>query len=111
VPQRPDEVMVIGQVYNNTALLYQKSLSRDDYIARAGGPTRMADTGRIYIVRANGMVDSYDGWHKKPIGPGDVIVVPEKLKVFDLLGSALDWSKVLYQLGVALASMKVIGVL
>ena len=111
VPQKPDEVMVIGQVYNNTALLYQKNLSRDDYIARSGGPTRMADTDHIYIVRANGMVDSYDGWHKKPIGPGDVIVVPEKLQVFDPLSSALDWSKVLYQVGVAIASMKVIGIL
>jgi len=33
------------------------------------------------------------------------------LEQFNLLDSALDWSKVLYQLGTALASMKVIGIL
>ncbi len=111
VPQRPDQVLVLGQVYNQTALLYRKGLDRGDYIDMAGGPTRFADEGRIYVVRANGEVDAHHGWRLRHIGPGDAIVVPEKLEQFNLVDSMLDWSRVLMQVGVGVASMKTIGIL
>jgi len=112
IPQRPSEVLVMGQVYNNTALIYQKHLEVDDYIDRAGGLTRFADEDRIYVVHANGVVEPVrGGWHRTKVRPGDAIVVPENVEQFNLLDSALNWSKVLYQLGTAIASMKVIGIL
>ncbi len=114
VPKRPNEVTVMGQVYNNTTMLYQERLSLDDYIKRAGGLSRLADEDAIYVMHANGLVEAaVAGWSRSAarIGPGDVIVVPQKLETFDLLSSALDWSKVLYQIGVSLASMKTIGIL
>jgi len=112
VPKRPDEVLVMGQVYNSTAMLYQKHLSVDDYIEHAGGMTRFADEDHIYVVHASGIVEPVrGGWHRTRLAPGDAIVVPEQLEQFNILSSALDWSKVLYQLGTALASMKVIGIL
>ena len=46
----------MGQVYNNTALVYQDHLDVDDYIDRVGGTARLADEGHIYVLHANGMV-------------------------------------------------------
>jgi polysaccharide export outer membrane protein len=56
VPKYEQEVTVIGEVQNVTSHLYKPSLTRDNYIAMSGGVTRRADTGRIYVVRANGSV-------------------------------------------------------
>ncbi len=111
LPSRPSEVLVIGQVYNTTALLYNSKLDRDDYIDMAGGPTRMADEKAVYIVRASGRVDAGKRFGGNKISPGDTIVVPEDLEQFNLLDSALDWSKVLMNVGVGVASMKTLGIL
>jgi len=74
--------------------------------------TRFADEGHIYVVHANGIVEPVrSGWHETKIMPGDAIVVPEDVAPFRLMDAALDWSKVLYQIGVALASMKAIRIL
>ncbi len=108
VPQRPDQILVIGQTYNNTALIYQEKLGRKDYLALAGGPTRFADKKRVYVVRANGEVDT--GRSARHIFPGDAIVVPEKIDQLYLLDNMLDWSQVLMNIGIGVASMKTIGV-
>jgi len=110
IPSTPSEVLVIGQVYSSTALLYNSRLDRDGYIDLAGGPTRMADERNIYIVRANGSVVSGKGWSRGHIQPGDTIVVPEDLEQFNLLDSTLDWSKVLMQVGIFSASMVTVGI-
>jgi len=102
----------MGQVYNTNAMLYEKKLSVDDYIERAGGFTRQADESRIYVVHASGIVEPVKGgWHRTKLMPGDAIVVPESVEQFNLLGSLMDWSKVLYQFGTALASMRVVGLI
>jgi len=111
VPQRPDQVMVLGQVYNQSAFVFQDKLDRDDYVEMSGGTTQFADEGHIYMVRASGEVDPHSGFLAEPIQPGDVIVVPEKLSQFNLVDSVLDWSRVMMQVGVGVASMKVIGIL
>ncbi|AMV71849.1 SLBB domain-containing protein [Desulfuromonas carbonis] len=112
VPKRPEEVHIIGQVYNSSSQLYRPGDDRDDYIQRSGGLTNFADKGSIYVVRANGEVDPQKGWWRsREIHPGDVIVVPEKLDRFYAIESALDWSKVLMQVGVGVASMKTLGIL
>ncbi|MDQ6971268.1 MAG: SLBB domain-containing protein, partial [Mariprofundaceae bacterium] len=111
VQQRPDQVMVLGQVFNQSAFVFQDKLDRDDYVDMSGGTTDFADEGRIYVVRASGEVDPHNGFLSRPIEPGDVIVVPEKLSQFNLVDSVLDWSRVMMQVGVGVASMKVIGIL
>jgi len=52
IPKFEQEVTVIGEVQNVTSHLYKPNLTRDNYIAMSGGMTRRADTGRIYVVRA-----------------------------------------------------------
>ncbi|MCF7822519.1 MAG: SLBB domain-containing protein, partial [Mariprofundaceae bacterium] len=111
LPAKPGEVLVIGQVYNTTALLYNSRLNRNDYIDMAGGPTRMADESAIYVVRASGRVEAGRRFGNKKVLPGDTIVVPEDLEQLNLLDSALDWSKVLMNVGIGIASMKTLGIL
>ncbi len=57
----PQEVTVIGEVQNATSHLYDPNLTRDDYLSMSGGPTQKADDKRIYVVRANGSVESGSG--------------------------------------------------
>lgn len=114
VPKRPDEVLVLGEVYNQNALLYNPNMGRDDYVGQAG-PTRMADLDAIYIVRVNGQVEQGGGSWWLPggsshVGPGDTIVVPQDLDHVSLLDVALDWSRAMMQIGTTAAAMKAIGV-
>jgi protein involved in polysaccharide export with SLBB domain len=79
VPRAQQQVTVIGEVQTVTSHLYRPGLSRDGYIALSGGTTARADTGRIYVVRADGSVVSQGSrWFSSStnIEPGDTIVVP-----------------------------------
>ena len=114
VPKRPDEVLVLGEVYNQTAFIYRNKAGRDDYLKMAGGATRSGDIGHVYVVRVNGMVDAgTKGWFSDStatIEPGDAIVVPQDIEQFNLLDSTLDWSRAVMQVAISLAAMKTIGV-
>jgi protein involved in polysaccharide export with SLBB domain len=114
VPKQPDEVIVLGEVYNQTAFIYRENSRRDDYLAMAGGATRSGDADNAYVVRANGMVETGNAsWFNRAsdvMEPGDVIVVPQSIAQFNLVDTALDWTRVTMQLGVTLASMKTVGV-
>ena len=79
-----------------------------------------ADKESIFVVRANGSVVSAQqgqgGWFGvggkriDDVGtfPGDTIFVPEEANKTTFLQSAKDWTQVLYQLGMGIASFKVI---
>jgi len=112
IPQQPDQVLVLGQVYNQAALLYRRDFSTDDYVTLAGGTKRFADTSRTYVIRANGEVDAdHSVWRRKRIYPGDTIVVPQDLEQFHLIDSLLDWSRVAANVGLTMAAFKAVGVL
>src|SRR5690606_18858025 len=81
VPRVTQEVTVIGEVQSATSHLYQPNLSRSDYIAKSVGITPGGDDDHVYVVRANGSVEtiSSNSWFSGggvEIWPGDTIVVP-----------------------------------
>ena len=85
IPKQPGGVLVIGQVYNSNALTYTPGRNAGWYLSRAGGPTRLADKGGIFIIRADGSVTGGKQggfWSGNALsaamGPGDTIVVPER---------------------------------
>jgi polysaccharide biosynthesis/export protein len=88
IPPRLGTVQVAGEVYNESALRYQVNKPLYAYLNDAGGPTRMADRKRIFLIRADGAVvsrqDSSHRWRgnfaKTVLMPGDAIIVPPKLK-------------------------------
>ncbi len=107
VPRRPDFVMVMGQVNNPTAFVYDEGKRVRHYVRLAGGKTRFGDLGKTYVVRADGSVER-SRWAK--LKPGDVVVVPETLERFAGMQFLLDISQVLYHIGIAAASAYTVGV-
>ena len=91
VPARMDSVQVVGEVYNQNALRYQPGRHLSAYLADAGGPTRTADKGRIFLIRADGTVvgrHSRDSlwtmnhdFDQTVLMPGDALVVPPKVRM------------------------------
>jgi len=110
VPRQAQEVTVIGEVQNATSHLYDPSLSRDDYMRLSGGTTQKADDKRIYIVRANGSVESgggsrWFGGDSSSVQPGDTIVVPldaERMRPLPLWTAV---TTIIYNLAVAVAAV------
>jgi protein involved in polysaccharide export with SLBB domain len=111
VPKQRQEVMVLGEVQDPTSHLFRRRLNRDDYIAQSGGPTRQADKGRIYVVRANGSVDSGSrGWFHNgdsvQIHTGDAIVVPLDTEKLPPLTLYTVVSTILYNIAIAAAEAR-----
>jgi len=86
IPKQPGAVIVAGQVYNANALTYMPGRNAGWYLSRAGGATQLANKGAIFIIRADGSVAT--GQERRlwsgsvlsaAVGPGDTIVVPEKV--------------------------------
>jgi protein involved in polysaccharide export with SLBB domain len=110
VPRYQQQVTVIGEVQSPTSHLYDPHLSREDYISMSGGMTRRADSGRIYVVRANGSVFAQEGsrWFAHstvPIKPGDTIVVPLNAEKIPPLPFWQAVTQILYNVAIAVAAV------
>jgi protein involved in polysaccharide export with SLBB domain len=106
IPPRLGVVQVVGEVYNANAFRYQAGKRLCAYLNDSGGPTRVADVSRIFLIRADGSVlsrqEQSQHWLAKfentVLMPGDAIVVPPKLKPpGGLMGELLSISQVLSQ--------------
>jgi protein involved in polysaccharide export with SLBB domain len=109
VPDRRQEVTVVGEVQYPTSHVFDGVLGVDDYLNRSGGLTSRADRRRIYVVRANGEVvaDRGSRWFQRgPAGevlPGDSIVVP-----LDVDQPLIRWAaitQIVYQMAIAAAAV------
>ena len=116
VPYRPSTVEMLGAVYNKNSFLYRRDEQLGDYLKRAGGPTRDADTARMFVIRADGSVLSKQsvkglwngGFASLRLMPGDAIVVPERLNHGTVLKGLRDWSQVFSQFALGAAAVRVI---
>ena len=109
VPDRRQEVTVLGEVQYATSHVYDPGLTRAEYISKSGGPTQRADSKRIYVVRASGEVVTQSGgrWFARDasagIRPGDTIVVPLNLNQPLARWSAI--TQIVYNLAIAAAAV------
>ncbi|GAB4173969.1 MAG: SLBB domain-containing protein [Rhodocyclaceae bacterium] len=113
VPPRPSVVSVFGAVFNQNAFVHREDKRVSDYLAQAGGLTRDADTGQLYVLRADGSVLSKEnrGWlslEGERLMPGDAVIVPERLEKFVLVRELKDWAQVFYQFALGVAGLKVL---
>ncbi len=116
IPSFNDTILVSGEVMSPTAMTHLGD-DINDYIARSGGVTDVADIEHIYVIHANGeaqkaSIGSYlFASNKVEVKKGDVIVVPKKL-VFDtnmdIAGSIAD---IFYKLTLTVASLHTVGAL
>ncbi|HGY1012481.1 TPA: SLBB domain-containing protein [Aeromonas salmonicida subsp. smithia] len=109
VPALQNVVSIQGMVQFPSSHVYDGNLSVNDYLSRAGGTKKQADTDRIYVIKANGSVmlpsDSWFGG-RKSLEPGDTIVVPVDSDYLDNLSIMTSATQILYQLGVAWSAIK-----
>lgn len=115
IPGKPSTVGVFGSVFNAASYLHTPGRNVDDYLRLAGGPTKGADEGSVFVVRANGSVASRrqtGGWFKGgsdvatlAAEPGDTVFVPEEMDKTTFVQSAKDWTQVLYQFGIGIAGI------
>jgi len=112
IPSQMQEISVMGQVFHPTSHLYSDDLSVDNYIDLSGGMTRSSDDDSIYVVRANGAVQSVsDSWIDDDFDllPGDTIVVPLDADRVSTLKLWTDVSQIVYQLGLSAAAWNTVG--
>jgi protein involved in polysaccharide export with SLBB domain len=115
VPPVPSSVGVFGSVFNAGSYLREDGLSLADYLKLAGGPTRGADAGSSFVLRANGTVVSNlqvktwggglsNRFEQMPALPGDTLFVPEEIDKTTWVQYAKDWTQILYQFALGVAA-------
>jgi len=119
IPNRSSSVGIFGSVFNTGSFVFEPGHTTEQYLALAGGPTRGADKGSIFMLRANGsVISARQGstfWHASSdfsdatVQPGDTIFVPEQVNKSTFVQDAKDWTQILYQFGLGLAGIKSLG--
>ena len=110
VPVIPQSVSVFGEVQFPTSHLHTEGLTVDDYLNRSGGPTRQADEGRVYVVKADGSVmlpeeSRWFGGRSQQLAPGDTIIVPIDVDRLNQLELWSNVSQIVYQMALGAAAV------
>ncbi len=115
IPSRSSIVQVVGAVFSPGAVVYRSNKRMGDYLAEAGGPTRNAAQGSVYILRADGSVLSArqtgfltSSLEAKLLMPGDSIVVPEEFDRTSLMRNLKDLAQIFYQFGLGASAIKIL---
>ncbi|MFL6438653.1 MAG: SLBB domain-containing protein [Terriglobales bacterium] len=117
VPAKPATVDVLGAVYNQNSFMYQDGRGLHDYLGQAGGGTRDADEKRLYVVRADGSVESkqmhrsmfFGNFESLKMMPGDTVIMPQKIRTSNSLVAFRDWTQIFSQLALGAASISVLS--
>jgi protein involved in polysaccharide export with SLBB domain len=114
IPKRPSTVAVSGEVLNNGSFQFQNGMRVQDYVQLAGGTTKGADDGRIFIVLPDGTAQpAEEHWLSFGAGntvpPGSTIIVPRDLRPFDWSLFIRDTVQITSQLAVTAASLAVVS--
>jgi protein involved in polysaccharide export with SLBB domain len=124
IPARPNIVNVMGQVYNPTTFVHVPEASDvENYLSKAGGPTRDAESSDMYIIKADGSVFSrqqstfgmkwsdearkwnFGSFTATSMDPGDTLVVPQRLERTAWLRDIKDITTILSQVALTAGSV------
>lgn len=111
VPPRVDTVGVFGAVYRPASFLLEPARTGKvkDYLESAGGVQRSADKGAIFVVHANGAVETKRrGALNATALPGDVLFVPVRTQSSTLLAKIKDITQIIFQAGIGAAALAAI---
>ncbi len=115
IPVQSSTVNVMGQIQNPNTVAFIPNKPYTDYISDAGGLTRFADNQRIYVIKANGSVQTIsDGRNGKPwfkrifinrstgniaITQGDTIFVPGDYTILtNKIGLTKDITQIMFNI-------------
>ena len=82
IPKLSNVINIIGAVLNPIAFEFNDKLTIDSAIDQAGGFQSYADKKRVYVIKANGMIERTGRnvfVRGSNLKPGDTIVVPRKV--------------------------------
>src|SRR5262249_39311959 len=114
VPQVPQYVSVLGEVYNRTSLLYEPGKTVAQYLSKVGGikPTANEDEislvqidgtvisntqNQFAIVLANGQTKRFKDFFAVQPQPGDTIIVPRRTVSPATLRNTRDIVQIIFQ--------------
>ena len=107
VPAKDGLVLISGEVLFPNAVAFDKGLSLDDYVKRAGGYTQNADAARIVVARRDGSFTEASGekglfsmGSEPAVSAGDQILVLPKI---DVKSRQIwkDMTQIIYQVAVS----------
>lgn len=114
IPEEPNTVAVMGEVYNPISMIYEEGKDVKHYLKMVGGATRDADKDQIFLVRADGSVISRaqlrywwplrlfaDRFMHTRLYPGDIILVPKRITEGKGWERVKDSVQILYQIAVS----------
>ncbi|MFA7061059.1 MAG: SLBB domain-containing protein [Pedobacter sp.] len=110
VPMSTNSVMVFGEVYNPTTVVQIPGKDLGYYLKKAGGATINSDKDEMYVIRADGTVESrqeknsflfYDGFTSMDLDAGDTIVVPQVIEKVAWMRELKDIAFILGQVALA----------
>jgi polysaccharide export outer membrane protein len=119
IPQSPDAVMIMGEVYNPTTVIYAPGNDVSFYLKKAGGATMNAERDEMYVIRADGTVQSrheskrflfYDGFLSAELESGDTVVVPQKLEKVAWMRDIKDIAMIIGQIALAAGVVVAAGI-
>ena len=117
IPSAPATIQVIGAVVNQNAFLYKQDAKVATYLRLSGGPSREADFGRSFILRADGSVTesgreisifASSDFQQTRLYPGDTIVVPEKLVGPSAIRQLMNMTQILSQASLTAAMVNLV---
>jgi protein involved in polysaccharide export with SLBB domain len=116
VPSRPNTVNVVGAVYNQNSFLFKNSQAVGSYLRLAGGPTKSAERGESFIIRADGSVVSRrsqsgvfgNTFASMRLNPGDTVVIPERVPRPSGLRNFINYTQIFSQLALGAAAIAVL---
>lgn len=108
IPEKPQQIQVIGAVYNQTAFIFDEEGDVGDYLEKAGGFTKEAAEEMIYVLKVDGTALSKSqtkglfrrALMSRSLDPGDTIVVPEDIDKISWLKETKDITQILFQMAV-----------
>lgn len=82
VPKNPNVISVLGEVFSPSTFEFIDGASINDAINLSGGYNGSSDKSRVYVIKANGLIQKKDRnifTGRIVLEPGDTIVVPRKV--------------------------------
>ena len=82
VPKNPNTINILGEVLNPISIQYKNGISIRSAISNAGGFQDYADKNKIYVIKANGLIEKANRnifTRDINLEPGDSIIIPRKI--------------------------------
>jgi protein involved in polysaccharide export with SLBB domain len=89
IPYKPQHVVVMGEVSNQSAIAFLPGQTPEYYIDQVGGFTKDARKKSAYLIRASGRTEAIKSFNTLAVNPGDSIIIPRKV------GIPINWGNVL----------------